>query len=92
MGEGETHKRQVGKPQTLAGSLPLRYRPWRLPLGEGRTASFMPENPSTAVAPHERLHQAEGLKVLIKRRSKNPKNILYCQFGTEGRSRSTELV
>ncbi|MEH2299309.1 hypothetical protein [Nostoc sp.] len=28
-----------GNPQTLAGSLPLRYRPWRLPLGEDRTAS-----------------------------------------------------
>ena len=27
-----------GNPQTLAGSLPLRYRPWRLPLGEDRTA------------------------------------------------------
>ncbi|MEH1888042.1 MAG: hypothetical protein V7K92_00810 [Nostoc sp.] len=31
-------------------------------LGEGRTASFMPLNPSTAVAPHERLHQAKGIK------------------------------
>ncbi|MEH2450086.1 hypothetical protein [Nostoc sp.] len=28
-----------GNPQTLAGSLPLRYRPWRLPLAEDRTAS-----------------------------------------------------
>ncbi|MEH1890623.1 MAG: hypothetical protein V7K92_14595 [Nostoc sp.] len=25
---------------------------------QGRTASFMPLNPSTAVAPHERLYQA----------------------------------
>ncbi|MEH1889651.1 MAG: hypothetical protein V7K92_09380 [Nostoc sp.] len=25
-------------------------------------ASFMPLNPSTAVAPHERLHQAEGIE------------------------------
>ncbi|MEI1374819.1 hypothetical protein PQG02_02335 [Nostoc sp. UHCC 0926] len=29
--------------------------------GEGRTASFMPLNPSTAVAPHERLASGELL-------------------------------
>ncbi|MBN4006326.1 hypothetical protein [Nostoc sp. LPT] len=28
-----------GNPQTLDDSLTLRYRPWRLPLGENRTAS-----------------------------------------------------
>ncbi|MEH2452718.1 hypothetical protein [Nostoc sp.] len=60
----ETHKEQVGKPQTLDDSLPLRYRPWRLPLGEGRTAFFMPLNPSTAVASYERLaSDAEALNL-----------------------------
>jgi hypothetical protein len=29
----------LGRPQTLEDSLTLRYRPWRLPLGEDRAGS-----------------------------------------------------